>query len=193
LLICTIIIKFRIDFTDIFFKFKGINLKKVFDQGGRSMKKTVLFSLIVLLPLLVFGQYRTKPGVDFRSLLQAPATIGRAATNLLGLDPSRLQMHQSYQMNFMNFGGQSMSQGLYLNTISYQFSLPLSVSVQWGMAHQPFASSFQNASMFKSGPFLSAAQVRYQPKPNMLLQLDFRQGPYSYDSYGYYDSPWSRW
>lgn len=157
------------------------------------MKKRLIFSFIVLGAASAWCQYKTKPGLDFRSLLQAPAAVGRAAGNLLGLDPSRLSIQQSYQMSFMNIGGQGMSQGLYLNTISYQFSLPLSVSVQWGIAHQPFSSSLKNGALLQDGPFISAAQLRYQPKPNMLIQLDFRQNPWSYNPYSYYDSPWSRW
>ncbi len=157
------------------------------------MKKNVIISFIVITAASALCQYRSKPSLDFRSLLQAPVAVGRAAGNILGLDPSRLSIQQSYQLSFMNIGGQGMSQGLYLNTISYQFTLPLSVSVQWGIAHQPFNSSFKNGSLLQNGPFISAAQLRYQPKPNMLLQLDFRQNPWSYDPYGYYQSPWSRW
>jgi len=163
--------------------------------GGRFLQRRflrALISIIAIVPGLVLGQYRTKPGVNFSNLLNAPASVGRAAGNLLGLDPSRLHIQQSYQMNFMNLGGQGFSQGLYLNTISYQFSMPLAVSLQWGISHQPFASSFKNASLLKSGPFISAAQVRYQPKPDLLLQLDFRQVPYT-SPYDYYDSPWYRW
>lgn len=147
----------------------------------------------LLCPILLLGQHRSKPQLDFPSLLQTPAALAGAATNLLGLDPSRLTMQHSYQMSYMTAGGHGFSQGLYLNTVSYQFSLPITMSVQWGMAHQPFGSNLKNSALLKNGPFLSAATFRYQPKPNMLLQIDYRHLPYSYDPYGYYDSPWSRW
>jgi hypothetical protein len=160
------------------------------------MNKVRMLWVALLCPIILFGQYRNKPQMDFPSLLQTPAALGRAATNLLGLDPSRMTMQHSYQMSFMNAGGHGFSQGLYLNTISYQFTLPITMSVQWGIANQPFGNIANNSALLKNGPFLSAAQFRYQPKPNMVLQIDYRHMPYSYDPYGYYgymDSPWSRW
>lgn len=157
------------------------------------MNKVRIVWVCLLGPVLLFGQYRSKPQLNFPSLLQTPAALGKAATNLLGLDPSRLTMQHSYQMSYMTAGGHGFSQGLYLNTISYQFTLPMSMTVQWGMAHQPFSASMNNSALLKDGPFLSAAQFRYQPKPNMVIQIDYRHMPYSYDPYGYYGSPWSRW
>jgi len=157
------------------------------------MNKVRIVWVCLLAPVLLFGQYRSKPQLNFPSLLQTPAALGKAATNLLGLDPSRLTMQHSYQMSYMTAGGHGFSQGLYLNTISYQFTLPMSMTVQWGMAHQPFRSSMNNSALLQDGPFLSAAQFRYQPKPNMVIQIDYRHLPYSYDPYGYYGSPWSRW
>lgn len=157
------------------------------------MKSTGFISLIMLLlPALSVSQYRTQPTADLRSVLQAPASVERAAGNLLGLDPSRLQIQQSYSMSYMSMGGQGITQGVYLNTVSYQFSLPLSLSLQWGVAHQPFASRLQNSSLLASGPFLSAAQLTYRPKPNMLLQFNFQQAPYAVP-YRYGEGFWDRW
>ncbi len=157
------------------------------------MRLTGIISLIMLLlPALGASQYRTQPAVNLRSLLQAPASVERAAGNLLGLDPSRLHIQQSYSMSYLSMGGQGATQGVYLNTVSYQFSLPLSLSLQWGIAHQPFASRFSNSSMWTSGPFLSAAQLTYQPKPNMLLQFNFQQAPYAVP-YRYGEGLWERW
>ncbi|NLP09549.1 hypothetical protein GX408_04025 [bacterium] len=157
------------------------------------MRSTGFISLIMLLlPAWSVSQYRTQPTADLRSLLQAPASVERAAGNLLGLDPSRLQIQQSYSMSYMSMGGQGVTQGVYLNTVSYQFSLPLSLSLQWGIAHQPFASRFQNSVLLNSGPFLSAAQLTYQPKPNMLLQFNFQQVPYAVPG-RYGEGLWERW
>lgn len=152
------------------------------------MKKLILILILAALPAALLAQYKsqTKP-VSLVSLLNAPQQFGRAAANILGLDASRLRMYQSYQMNFMSLGGEGVTQGVYLNTMVYDFKFPLQVAVQWGMAHQPFAS--QNAAFLQNGLFLSAAQLRYQPSKNLLFQLNYSQVPNRYNPYGYYQNP----
>ncbi len=154
------------------------------------MKKGIILLLVAAFIAPVSAQYRSqaKPA-DLVSLLNAPAEVGRAAANILGLDASRLKIHHSYQMNFMSLGGQGVSQALYLNTMVYDFKIPLQVAVQWGIAHQPFGNSHA-ASLLQDGPFLSAAQISYQPSKNLHFQLNYQQVPYRYHPYGsYYRNP----
>lgn len=148
------------------------------------MKRIFGIALIALVPGLVSAQFRaqTKP-VNFVSLLNAPAQFQQAAMGILGLDPSRLHIYQSYQMNYVSLGKTGFTQGTYLNTMTYDFSFPLSVAVQWGINHQPFSSS--QSPYVQNGLFLSAAQVRYQPTKNFLVQFDFIQNPYRYNQNPY--------
>lgn len=97
--------------------------------------------------------------------------------SIIGLDPSRFSMHHSYSMSYASIGGNGYSQGLYLNTMTYQFAMPLSVSLQFGMANNPFQSA-KTASILQNGFFISGAQVRYQPFKNTVLQVNFQQRPY---------------
>ena len=147
----------------------------------------LVLALIFILSVAVYGQFRTqtKP-VDIASTLRNPIGIGRQAFSMIGLDPERLHISQSYQMSYMSMGGQGYTQGVYLNTLSYQFSIPMSLSFQWGIAHQPNFGG-NDAPFLQNGPFISGAQLRYQPKKNLLIQIDYHQVPY-----GTYDSYWMR-
>ncbi|MBN2357136.1 hypothetical protein JXO59_13550 [candidate division KSB1 bacterium] len=112
------------------------------------------------------------------SVLNMPSQMERAAVGILGLDVSRLHIYQSYQMSYFSLGSTGFTQGVYLNTMTYDFSFPMSVALQWGISHQPFGSS--PSPYVKNGLFLSRAQVRYQPTKNILLQMDYVQNPYRY-------------
>jgi len=149
------------------------------------MKRIIWVAFLLLLPVLVQAQFRSQTGpVNLVGLLNAPVQMERAAAGLLGLDASRLHIYQSYQMNYISAGSAGYSQGVYLNTMTYDFKVPLSVAVQWGIAHQPLAG--KTSSLMKDGPFLSAAQLRYQPVKDFLIQLDYVQNPYRF-----YQNPYS--
>ncbi|MBN2410937.1 hypothetical protein JXQ31_04535 [candidate division KSB1 bacterium] len=151
------------------------------------MKTRIQILLLILMPCLVFGQYKSDTGpVDISTALRTPVNAGKSALGILGLDPSRLDISQSYTMSYMSMGGQGISQGVYLNTMTYHFKLPMTLSFQWGMAHQPFAGS-NDAPFLKSGPFISGAQFRYKPTENTVLEVEYSQNPYGYNSWYYND------
>lgn len=137
------------------------------------MKKISVF-ILMMMPMMVFAQFKTQAkNQGFTDRLISSSGLG-----FLGLDPSRFSMSQSYSMSYADIGGRGFSQGLYLNTLRYQFAIPLTVSLQLGLAHQPFGISGVSP-MMNDGLFVSGAQLRYQPSKNTLIQLDFRQAPYS--------------
>jgi len=144
------------------------------------MHRFIIFLIFFVVPLCSFGQFKTqvKP-MDFSDRLKADQQ-----NYLLGIDMSRFFMSHSYSMSYMSMGGQGFTQGLYLNTMSYQFTIPLTVSLQLGMAHNPFQGN-KTANILQNGFFLSGAQVRYKPSKNTTIQLDFRQMPYQ-NYPGYY-------
>jgi hypothetical protein len=138
------------------------------------MRKRLIFILMMTMPIMAFAQFKTQAkNQSFTDRL-----ISSSGLSFLGFDPSRFSMSQSYSMSYATIGGQGFSQGLYLNTLRYQFAIPLTVSLQVGLAHQPFAISGVSP-MMNDGIFVSGAQLRYQPTKNTVIQLDFRQAPYS--------------
>ena len=153
------------------------------------MKKTFLYLFCLALPLIAMAQYKTQAEpADIGKALRNPLTLPSAAAGLIGLDPSRLSVSHSYSMSVVSLGGHALSQGLYLNTISYQLSDPLLLSVQWGVAHQPFATTSQH-SLFSNGPFISNARLLYKPSKNTIFEIQYQHIPNGYGYRGYRPLP----
>lgn len=154
------------------------------------IKKTLIpvIILLCLYPITVSAQsiYGQDDG-DVAQMMQSPEYKNSNRTGILGLDLSKLEINHSYSMFFSTFGNNSFTQGMYLNTISYQFSMPLSMKLQWGVTHQPFGQGFQNSNIGNQF-FISGAELRFEPKENMVFKLQFRQIPAG----AYYNSPYTR-
>lgn len=149
------------------------------------MRKVIFILFIILLPVCVMAQFKTQANpMDFADRLKTD----QGQFGILGIDMSRFSMSHSYSMNYMTMGGKGITQGLYLNTMSYQFSIPLTVSLQLGMAHNPFGGVGGNgtASILQNGMFVSGVQATYKPTENTTIQFDFRNTPYSNSYPGYY-------
>jgi hypothetical protein len=140
---------------------------------------------LVALPVLAFGQLKAqlKPQSFSQLLTQPQGLVG-----LIGLDPNRFSMQQSYSLSYMSLGGHDFSQGVYLNTMSYRFSEPLQVSLQWGVMNQPL-SGLGVPSLYQNGIFLSGASVEYKPSRNLSIGVQYnrRPGGLWYRGYPYYD------
>jgi hypothetical protein len=148
----------------------------------------LLLSMLILLPVLAFGQLKeqTKPQPFSKLLTQSPGLAG-----LIGLNPNRFSMQQSYSLSYMSLSGHGFSNGVYLNTMSYQLADPLLVSFQWGMMNQPLGS-FGVPSLYQNGFFVSGASVEYKPSRNLSIGVQFNHNPRGFWSpqygYPYYNS-----
>jgi len=154
------------------------------------MKK--ILPIILLLILIghspIFGQLKNqdKP-LQIKQELMRPAQ-----DRFLGLgifDPSKFSMQHSFSMSYFSVGGKGLSQGLYLNTMTYQFSSPLLLKLQWGIQNFPTNSLAKNNPAFQGGFFLSGAELQYKPSDKLEMRLQFNSMPsYMYNSY-MYDNP----
>jgi len=135
---------------------------------------------------MIMAQYKTDAGpVNVSSALQKSLQSGKNAIGIFGLDPNKLSISQSYSMSVLSMGKNSFSQGLYLNTMTYHFKLPVELSFQWGIAHQPFHVS-GDAPFYNQGPFIRGANLSFKPTKNMSIQVEFNRDPYGY-------VPWNNW
>jgi hypothetical protein len=154
-------------------------------------KKTLLIFLIGLLPTGIFAQVRDQMEPDnVADLMESSYYDYQRTSSFLGIDPSKIKIDHNYTLSFGSFGTQSMTQGSYLNTISYQFTAPLSLKFQWGFYHQPFATGMPTnlASQF----FISGAELKYQPFKNTTFKFQFKQYPQGYYSpYDYRTNGWN--
>ncbi len=109
-------------------------------------------------------------------------------------DKSHFRMSQSAEFSAGSYGGQTMSMGMFTNSMMWQFSSKLAARVDMSVAYSPNAGTL-NSSNFGGGQtgdarvFLRNAEVAYRPTENVQLHLSIRQNPYgSYASpYGYYN------
>jgi hypothetical protein len=83
----------------------------------------------------------------------------------------------------MSLGGHGFSQGVYLNTMSYRFSDPLQVSLQWGIMNQPLGGV---QSLYQNGFFLSGASLEYKPNRNLSIGVQYNNIPASQMYYSPY-------
>lgn len=135
---------------------------------------------IVLAPIVLSGQSKNQlQSPDVAEMMRSSAYENQGAFSLLGINPAKIKFEHSYSVFYSSFsGGNSMTQGMYLNTISYQFSQPLSMKLQWGVLHQPFggSSGIPNPNL-ASQFFLSGAELKYKMRENMVFKFQFHQIP----------------
>jgi|YelNatPaOPRAMG01_1025707.scaffolds.fasta_scaffold00021_71 hypothetical protein len=154
------------------------------------MKRVLGLILVAALvfPGLGMAQLKNQPQATVRQQLSQPAS----AWNLIGLlrlDPSRFQMRQSYTLAVGSYAGHTYSQGLYLNTMMYQFSPKLVAQLQLGLLHQPFGN--MGSPFVGSRAFVSRAEVLYRPFKNTTLHFQYNALPYAVrDPYGMYPYSW---
>ena len=148
------------------------------------MKKFVYLLLLLLLPMMASAQLKSKDGIDVKDVLHYGLNpIGLISGSIF--NPDRFHMTQSYSVSFMNYGNNSLSRTMYLNTMTYQISNPLSVSLQWGIQMNNNLSSNNKLGLqpnlpFNNGLFISGAQLKYAPSENTEFKLELRQYPGSY-------------
>jgi hypothetical protein len=106
-------------------------------------------------------------------------------------DNSKLSIHHSFSMGMSSFSGSSIqSQGLYSTLITYKFSKPLTLNLNFGFPVFSTFSPLQNlnvqniksADYFKNMPI--QASMSWQPRENMYFNVSIIKLP---ESYYYYD------
>ncbi len=151
------------------------------------MKKSILFILAAAFGLLLIST----------SIAQISPQKGNSDfySNLSGsgfslLDPSRLSISNSYSFSYFSGNGQSGSVGMLMNSIEYQISNPLKVTLNLGVMHNPSAFIGQSSGGL-SPIFLPGVKIQYRPNDNFLFQMNFQSYPSRYFN-NYYNSGYGR-
>lgn len=145
------------------------------------VQKKIMILLLVLglIPGFAYAQLKSQalaPSVP--EMLRSIPGSTQGLLSVIGFDPAKFHMSHSYSMSYFSLGGKGITQGLYLNTMSYQFSDPLLLKLQLGFAHQPFnAFGNNNTPLFNNGFFVSGAELTYKPMNNMTLHFQFNRLP----------------
>jgi hypothetical protein len=94
------------------------------------------------------------------------------------LDPSRLNISHSYMMSYFSGGGRSGSVGLYMSTLQYQLSRPLSLRVGLGYLHQPLGFLSSSANTVEN-QILPNFRLDFRPSENFHFMVDYMTIPSS--------------
>ncbi len=163
------------------------------------MRLRILVTGLVMLCLvsLSFAQYRNAPpSSDVSQYLRSnTSTLGLKA--LRGLfDPARMHMSQSFSFGYASVGGHGVTQGLYMNTMQFQISPPVSLTTHLGYMFQPSGSAYVNSPMSNglgNGNFVGGADLNWRPWSNTNFRISVYRGyepspyypDYSWGFYGY--------
>ena len=105
------------------------------------------------------------------------------------LDPSRMNFQTSYSMSYATSGGQSLMQGLFMETIGYRLANPLSLTLNLGFQHTPY-SSFGPDGVSRNTRFVGGAALDWHPTQNMFLHFEVANFPsYGVSQYNPYWRP----
>jgi hypothetical protein len=148
-------------------------------------------TLAVTVLLMAFGVAWTSAmplaqnDFDARNLLRPAHDPATSRSSLSLSEPGRFSMHQSYSLSAMSGPSGSMSSGLYLNTLSYQFTPLLTASVDVGF-HTPLHSSVPGLEQSSAMGSLVVPRMgfEYRPSDRLTINLDVVNGPHAWKAYG---------
>ncbi|GAB4330659.1 MAG: hypothetical protein Kow0037_06630 [Calditrichia bacterium] len=149
------------------------------------MKKIWLLVLLMVIPGMVLGQYKSQTKMPAVSEVLAKPT---SSLIFNFLDPSKFHMDHHFSMSYMTMGGQGMMVNTYMNAMTYRFSEPLWLNVNLGIMNSPY-SSFKSTNPALQGglQFFGGAELNYRPTENSLISIGVNMLP---PYYGYYGSPY---
>lgn len=159
----------------------------------QSVSTTAGFAAVLcLLPTLLWGESapdpkRVESPLQGQQTVQGPLSLPGSGSFSL-LDPSRFSMSQSYSLGFTSDRKSGQMEGMYLNTIRYRFSRPLTLSLQIGYLRSStlFGSRYGPATDRLVVP---GFELRYQPTRSVLFTVRYQTWPLRSGSY----APWSRY
>jgi hypothetical protein len=137
------------------------------------MQRLLIILLIVLVPTILFGQFKTQKSPSISQQIAEPAS-----NIFLGfLNPDRLTMNHHFSASFMTMGGHSLMLNSYVNSINYRISDPLLLRVNLGVANTPYNSFNENINL-NDTQFFGGAELQYKPSNSTSLSVGVNVTPY---------------
>jgi hypothetical protein len=113
------------------------------------------------------------------------------------INPKNFSLKHSFAVQYISYGGNSISLTSYTGTLSYKILDNLNISADLTMQYSPFASlgsasrsinkDFQNSL---TGIYLSRVSLNYRPAKNVFINIDYINSPLN--SY-YWNNHYSLW
>jgi len=138
--------------------------------------------VVCLLSVSIFAQSgleRTQTGTSGDAIGES-----RIDNKFSLFDLSRLEMHQSYSVSYFSGNGSGKTIGMYMNSIRYKISNPLTINVDLVWMHEPGQLFSQNKSTPTDyGSIFPSFTLEYRPSDKFYLEVGYHKVP----SYMYYD------
>ncbi len=142
-----------------------------------------VLAFTVLIPMLAGAQTDNSSTLRVNDYLRSGSGYGLGLQPFGFLDASRMTFNHSYSMSYLASGNQGVMRGLFMETIGYRISNPLSLTVNLGYMHQPY-SSLGPDGLTQEGSFVGGAALTWRPAKNMFLHLEVANYPqYNYNPY----------
>ena len=137
---------------------------------------------LLIVPSLTWSQ-NPDEGMGLNNYLRSGGINPLGLRPFSFLDPSRMNFQTSYSMSYFSSGSQGLMQGLFMETVGYRLSNPLSLTLNLGFQHTPY-SNFGPDGITRGARFVGGAALNWRPAENMFLHFEVANYP-SYGSYGY--------
>ncbi|MBL8026490.1 MAG: hypothetical protein JNL74_08760 [Fibrobacteres bacterium] len=101
------------------------------------------------------------------------------------INPSRFKMQQSYSMSYSTNGTENDLTGMYLNRMSYQFTVPLLLQVDVALMHKPMAlfTGEPDPSGAKSALLgIPHAKLTWKPSEKFMMSVEYFQQQNGYSN-----------
>lgn len=134
--------------------------------------KTTIFSLILVLSLTASVSASRFDPNTLTASTEGP--VMPAGGGLL--DPNRFSISHSYSMSYSSGTSQSSWDGLYLSSMQYQFSVPVTLFLDMGLSHQPgalFNKGPVDNSMASESFVIPRVGLQYKPTKNTTIRLQY--------------------
>ena len=88
-------------------------------------------------------------------------------------DPAKFSMQHTYALSFTSDGKRTFGNGLYLNTMQYQFSAPLVFRLKWGI-ETPSGLQSTQPLFSKQNLVIPSVELWYRPFKSMLFKVEYK-------------------
>lgn len=156
------------------------------------MRIFVLAVMMAVASVLGLAQFKSQVQQETQVSLNRLGDSSPVSLLFGWFNPDKFSMRHSFNLSYSSIGGHGLSLGTYTNSMRYEFADNLNARADVSMTFSPFSSLPMVKKTDLSGLYLSRAEVNYKPWDNVLMQVQFRQVPYSLWYSPYYYSPFSR-
>jgi len=136
----------------------------------------LVFTVAIGTPFLLHGQFR---GQEPQRPSVSEGVVQSGNKALLGLfNPDNFEMRHTFSMSYGMLGDHGLGTTMYINSLRYKVSEPLSVRADIALMSSPFGSGTQFMKNDLSGVFLQRASIDYSPSKHVQFSLQYRNVPY---------------